>query len=135
MCHIGGDGRAAVRGGEVGKGRWRRAAGGDLRLQIGDVERRVARRQVACSQMPCTAASRKRSSSDDRSDVVEDDAFFLDIAVARRYRSAIPPRSARLAARRDEKGGGIEVVIDEHRRGDDGDVGQMGAASSGALSA
>ena len=104
--HIGGDGLDAVRGAEVGERAGAALAGGDLRLQIGDVERGVARGERAVDEM-----RRDRGVAEmpvvDEQDIVEDDAFVFDAAAVRRHRSGRDAAKVGvMAARGDEEGGG-----------------------------
>src|SRR3546814_4693795 len=83
MRHIGGDGVGAVRGREIGERARAALAGGDLRLQIGDVERRVARGPVAGGEVGVDFRVAEMAVVDEE-EIVEQDAFVVDaLAVGR----------------------------------------------------
>src|SRR3546814_5652389 len=103
-------------------------AGGDLRLQIGDVERRVARGPVAGGEVGVDFRVAEMAVVDEE-EIVEQDAFVVDaLAVGGHRAGGDTAEVGVVAAHGDEEGGGLAFY--EHRH-DDGIVGTMRVAVIG----
>ena len=120
--HIGGDGLDAVRGGEVGERARAALARRNLCLEIGDVERGVARRPVAVDEM-CGDDGVEEISIVDDQHIVEENAFVLDAAAVGGHRAGGDAAEVGVVAARGHEEAWF-VAFHEHRH-DDGDVGEV----------
>ena len=104
MAHIGVDHRPPLLGGDPLQLVRAALAGGDLRLQIGDVAVRIARRPSPfAEQRPHLRLA--EAAGIDEQDIVDQHALLVDRAAVRRHRSRRDPADiGMMAARRDEPG-------------------------------
>src|SRR3546814_2006082 len=84
-------------------------AGGDLRFQVGDVERRIACGPVAGGEVGVDFSVAEMAVVDEE-EFVEEDAFVFDaFAVGGHRAGGYAAEVGVVAARGDEEGGGVEI--------------------------
>ncbi len=106
-------------------------AGGDLGLQVGDVMVRIARRIGMVGEMVAEFVLQECALVDEF-EIVEQDAFFLDDLAVGGHRARRDAADIGVMAAAGNEEQDILAVVAEDR-GDDGDVGQVGAAVIGRI--
>ena len=105
--------------------------GGDLRLDVGDVLIRVARRVPARGQQVVESRLAERAPLDQQ-EIVDQHAFFFDDGAVRRHRTRGQAADIGvMATGADIEQDVLARLVED--RGHDGDVGQMGAAIIGRV--